>query len=94
MRMSQVKPQARPVRPLDRAFFNRDPRPVSRALLGKVLVREVFPGLSGGSSKSGLTSGEEDPPRTPPLVKPPATPFCLARPAMRTSTSFMETTTA
>jgi DNA-3-methyladenine glycosylase len=32
--------QAAPIRPLDRAFFSRDPRRVARELLGKVLVRE------------------------------------------------------
>lgn len=30
------------IRPLNRAFFNRDPRRVARALLGKVLVREAL----------------------------------------------------
>jgi DNA-3-methyladenine glycosylase len=32
--------QSRQIRPLDRAFFNRDPRRVARELLGKVLVRK------------------------------------------------------
>ena len=29
-----------PIRPLDRAFYSRDPRPVARDLLGKILVRQ------------------------------------------------------
>jgi DNA-3-methyladenine glycosylase len=32
--------QSTPIRPLSRAFFNRDPRRVARELLGKVLVRQ------------------------------------------------------
>lgn len=61
MRMSQGKPQARPIRPLDRAFFNRDPRPVSRALLGKVLVREGLSRLVGRIVEVEAYLGEEDP---------------------------------
>jgi DNA-3-methyladenine glycosylase len=61
MRMSQLKPQARPIRPLDRAFFNRDPRPVSRALLGKVLVREGLSRLVGRIVEVEAYPGEEDP---------------------------------
>lgn len=61
MRMSQGKPQARPIRPLDRAFFNRDPRPVSRALLGKVLVREGLSRLVGRIVEVEAYPGEEDP---------------------------------
>ncbi|MGP0020626.1 MAG: DNA-3-methyladenine glycosylase [Candidatus Sulfotelmatobacter sp.] len=34
-------PSPAPIRPLDRAFFSRDPRRVARELLGKVLVREA-----------------------------------------------------
>ena len=59
--MSQGKPQARPIRPLDRAFFNRDPRPVSRALLGKVLVREGLSRLVGRIVEVEAYLGEEDP---------------------------------
>lgn len=39
MRKSQPSKQPQ-IRPLDRAFFSRDPRRVARELLGKVLVRE------------------------------------------------------
>ncbi len=35
--------QTTQIRPLDRAFFSRDPRHVARDLLGKVLVREKDP---------------------------------------------------
>jgi DNA-3-methyladenine glycosylase len=38
---SQAKAPVGQIRPLDRAFFSRDPRQVARALLGKVLVRET-----------------------------------------------------
>ena len=41
MRKSQTSAQAAQIRPLDRAFFSRDPRRVARELLGKVLVREA-----------------------------------------------------
>jgi DNA-3-methyladenine glycosylase len=40
MRQPETSGQAAPIRPLDRAFFSRDPRRVARELLGKVLVRE------------------------------------------------------
>jgi DNA-3-methyladenine glycosylase len=40
MRKSQTSTQTAQVRPLERAFFSRDPRRVARELLGKVLVRE------------------------------------------------------
>jgi DNA-3-methyladenine glycosylase len=33
--------QTQPIRPLERAFFARDPRRVARELLGKVLVRQA-----------------------------------------------------
>jgi DNA-3-methyladenine glycosylase len=38
---SQTSVQTAQIRPLDRAFFSRDPRRVARELLGKVLVRET-----------------------------------------------------
>ena len=41
MRKSQTSAQTAQIRPLDRAFFSRDPRRVARELLGKVLVREA-----------------------------------------------------
>src|ERR1700687_3277257 len=41
MRKSQTSAQAAQFRPLNRAFFSRDPRRVARQLLGKVLVREA-----------------------------------------------------
>jgi DNA-3-methyladenine glycosylase len=40
--MTSSKPSAR-IRPLDQAFFARNPRPVARGLLGKVLVRQDAP---------------------------------------------------
>ena len=40
MGKSQTSSQTSQIRPLDRAFFSRDPRRVSRELLGKVLVRQ------------------------------------------------------
>jgi DNA-3-methyladenine glycosylase len=43
MRKSQASRQTRQIRPLDRAFFSRDPRRVARELLGKVLVRQREP---------------------------------------------------
>lgn len=50
------------VRPLGRAFFERDPRRVARELLGKVLVRDV-PGqvLSGRVLEVEAYLGESDP---------------------------------
>jgi DNA-3-methyladenine glycosylase len=41
MRKSEIARQTRQIRPLDRAFFSRDPRRVARELLGKVLVRQI-----------------------------------------------------
>jgi DNA-3-methyladenine glycosylase len=41
MRRSRTSTQTTVIRPLDRAFFNRDPRRVARELLGKVLVRQT-----------------------------------------------------
>jgi DNA-3-methyladenine glycosylase len=41
MRKPQTSAPAAQIRPLDRAFFRRDPRRVARELLGKVLVREA-----------------------------------------------------
>lgn len=38
---SQTLEAGRQIRPLQRAFFSRDPRKVARELLGKVLVREI-----------------------------------------------------
>ena len=61
------------IRPLNRAFFARDPRRVARELLGKVLVRAAEPGgaqESGTPGKTRLTAriveveaylGERDP---------------------------------
>ena len=40
MRKPQTSKPSPQIRPLDRAFFSRDPRRVARALLGKVLVRQ------------------------------------------------------
>jgi DNA-3-methyladenine glycosylase len=45
------------IRPLDRAFFNRDPRRVARELLGKVLVRqELGRQKDVGRDRSRLTA--------------------------------------
>jgi len=61
---SQASKQIARIRPLERAFYNRDPRRASRELLGKVLVRRE------GVSKAPLTAriveveaylGEKDP---------------------------------
>lgn len=41
MRRSRTSTQTTVIRPLDRAFFNCDPRRVARELLGKVLVRQT-----------------------------------------------------
>jgi DNA-3-methyladenine glycosylase len=41
MRRSRTSTQTTVIRPLDRAFFNRDPRRVARELLGKVLIRQA-----------------------------------------------------
>jgi DNA-3-methyladenine glycosylase len=40
MRKDANEPALATIRPLDRAFFGRDPRRVARELLGKVLVRD------------------------------------------------------
>jgi DNA-3-methyladenine glycosylase len=40
MRKSQTSTRSSRIRPLDRAFYSRDPRRVARELLGKVLVRQ------------------------------------------------------
>jgi len=50
-----------PIRPLDRAFFSRDPRRVARELLGKVLVREGLYRLVGRIVEVEAYLGEEDP---------------------------------
>jgi DNA-3-methyladenine glycosylase len=50
-----------PIRPLDRAFFNRDARRVARELLGKVLVREGLHRLAGRIVEVEAYLGEEDP---------------------------------
>jgi DNA-3-methyladenine glycosylase len=47
MRKSQSSKQTPEIRPLDRAFFSRDPRRVGRELLGKMLVRV----LDGGQGR-------------------------------------------
>ena len=40
MRMPRTSTRTTQIRPLDRAFFSRDPRRVARELLGKVLARQ------------------------------------------------------
>jgi DNA-3-methyladenine glycosylase len=70
--MPKLEPTTRatPIRPLDRKFFNRDPRRVARELLGKVLVREVAREKEAGRGSPRLTAriveveaylGENDP---------------------------------
>lgn len=44
MGKSPISKQTPQIRPLDRAFFSRDPRRVARELLGKVLVRNIDDG--------------------------------------------------
>src|SRR5579864_5893475 len=44
MGKSPISKQTPQIRPLDRAFFSRDPRRVARELLGKVLVRNLDDG--------------------------------------------------
>src|SRR5437588_5054302 len=48
------------IRPLDRAFFNRHPRTVARALLGKVLVRDDGPRLTARIVEVEAYLGVED----------------------------------
>jgi DNA-3-methyladenine glycosylase len=40
IRMPALRTESTSIRPLDRAFYSRDPRRVARELLGKVLVRQ------------------------------------------------------
>jgi DNA-3-methyladenine glycosylase len=72
MRKSQTSTPSTRIRPLDRAFFSRDPRRVARELLGKVLVRQgdVRPGDVRQKDRARLTAriveveaylGEKDP---------------------------------
>jgi len=58
---SQAKPPTSSIRPLGRAFFNRDPRPVARELLGKVLVREGLSRLTGRIVEVEAYLGIDDP---------------------------------
>src|ERR1700690_1492486 len=51
---------ALPIRPLDRAFYARDPRRVARELLGKVLVRQTPP-LTARIVEVEAYLGEKDP---------------------------------
>ena len=72
MRKSQTSTRSTGIRPLDQAFFSRDPRRVARELLGKVLVRQgdVRQGDVRQEDRSRLTAriveveaylGEKDP---------------------------------
>jgi DNA-3-methyladenine glycosylase len=62
MRKSQTSAQAAQIRPLNRAFFGRDPRRVARELLGKVLVREAEGArLTGRIVEVEAYLGNEDP---------------------------------
>jgi DNA-3-methyladenine glycosylase len=71
MRKSQTSTPSPQIRPLDRAFFSRDPRRVARELLGKVLIRQNDARQKNAhQARSRLTAriveveaylGEEDP---------------------------------
>jgi DNA-3-methyladenine glycosylase len=62
MRRSRTSTQTTVIRPLDRAFFNRDPRRVARELLGKVLVRQTADGrLTARIVEVEAYLGEKDP---------------------------------
>jgi len=54
-------PNLRPIRPLDRAFFARNPRRVARELLGKILVRDGKPRLAARIVEVEAYLGENDP---------------------------------
>jgi len=55
-------PTAREIRPLDRAFYARNPRRVARDLLGKVLVRDTGKGvLTGRIVEVEAYLGKDDP---------------------------------
>ena len=41
MRVRSASPHFDTIRPLDRAFYARDPRRVARALIGKILIRQI-----------------------------------------------------
>src|ERR1022692_1209314 len=61
MRKSQASRQTRQIRPLDRAFFSRDPRRVARDLLGKVLVRRDGNTLAARIVEVEAYLGQQDP---------------------------------
>jgi DNA-3-methyladenine glycosylase len=62
MRKSLTSTQTTPIRPLDRAFFARNPRRVARELLGKVLVRSGEPArLAARIVEVEAYLGEQDP---------------------------------
>ncbi len=59
---AQTSTRTEPIRPLERAFFNRDPRHVARELLGKVLVRHgVRAPLTARIVEVEAYLGENDP---------------------------------
>jgi DNA-3-methyladenine glycosylase len=58
-KLKSSRPSAQ-IRPLDRAFFGRDPRRVARQLLGKVLVR-TKPSLTGRIVEVEAYLGANDP---------------------------------
>jgi len=61
MRKSQIPTPIVRIRPLDRAFFSRDPRRVARDLLGKVLVRRDGNRLSARIVEVEAYLGQQDP---------------------------------
>jgi DNA-3-methyladenine glycosylase len=61
MRKSPAKTQPTPIRPLDRAFYARDPRRVARELLGKVLIRRAPARLTARIVEVEAYLGANDP---------------------------------